>query len=238
MQYRHEHLQTVQKDLIPPKMQYAEQFLRAQDVGKILGVERSTVYRMAATGRLPAMKVGHQWRFPAELIAWMLDAHDVSPKTAIHRRALEAAVRDSLAYLELGAELLSVMLVITDMGGHPVTEIIHPSPWFRDNLNDPALLAECFDDWRQLAEDPDFALSFRTGPHDFDCARTFVRVGPQLVGMLLAGGVAASEDDERELYHLSSVERDRVLAMLPKLAVQISQRAAEALPDLAERRET
>ena len=230
-------MQTVQKDLQPQKMQYGEQFLRAEDVGKILGVERSTVYRMAATGRLPAMKVGHQWRFPAELIAWMLDAHDVSPKTAVHRRALEAAVRDSLAYLELGAELLSVMLVITDMVGYPVTDIIHPSPWFRDNLNDPAVLAECFDDWRQLAEDPDFSLRFRTGPHDFDCARTFVRVGPHLVGMLLAGGVAVSEDDERELYHLSRDERDRVLMMLPKLAVQISQRAASALPDLAERRE-
>ncbi|MGC8499205.1 MAG: helix-turn-helix domain-containing protein [Acidimicrobiales bacterium] len=230
-------MQRVQSDLIPQRMQNDEQFLRAEDVGKILGVERSTVYRMAATGRLPAMKVGHQWRFPAELIAWMLDAHDVSPKVAIHHRALEAAVRDSLAYLELGAELLSVMLVITDMSGYPVTDIIHPCPWFRDNLNDPAVLAECFDDWRQLAEDPDFALCFRTGPHDFDCARTFVRVGPHLVGMLLAGGVAASDSDERELYHLSSEERARVLAMLPKLAVQVSQRAAEVMLDLAERRE-
>jgi len=40
--------------------------LTAKDVQELLQVDRSTVYRMAEDGRLPAVKVGKQWRFPAD----------------------------------------------------------------------------------------------------------------------------------------------------------------------------
>ena len=39
---------------------------------RLLGVDRSTVYRMAEDGRLPAVKVGRQWRFPADRIEAVL----------------------------------------------------------------------------------------------------------------------------------------------------------------------
>ena len=35
----------------------------------MFGVDRSTIYRMAEDGRLPAVKIGRQWRFPAGPIA-------------------------------------------------------------------------------------------------------------------------------------------------------------------------
>ena len=50
-------------------MHEAQRFFRAEQVSEMLGIDRSTVYRMAENGRLPAMKVGRQWRFPAEHIA-------------------------------------------------------------------------------------------------------------------------------------------------------------------------
>ena len=56
-----------------PKMQKgAPNLLTAQQVQQMLEVDRSTIYRMAEDGRLPAIKVGRQWRFPAESIAELL----------------------------------------------------------------------------------------------------------------------------------------------------------------------
>ena len=42
--------------------------LTAREVQDLLQVDRSTIYRMAEDGRLPAVKVGKQWRFPPEEI--------------------------------------------------------------------------------------------------------------------------------------------------------------------------
>lgn len=232
MQKLLEPVQKVQNRGATQEMHKLEQFLRAEDVGRILGVNRSTVYRMAESGRLPALKVGHQWRFPAEQIAWLFDANEVSPQTAASRKALELAARAALPYLELGAKLLGVTMVATDIAGEPVIDIIHPCPWFRQNIDDPALLTECLADWKHLAEDPDFALSFQTGPLGFDRARTFVRIGPQLVGMVVAGGIAASDDDPRELYRLDGDGRAKVLVTLPTMAARVSLLASQITSEL------
>ncbi|RMD52615.1 MAG: DNA-binding protein, partial [Candidatus Thermofonsia bacterium] len=44
------------------------ELLTAREVQEMLNVDRSTVYRMAEDGRLPAVKVGKQWRFPREKV--------------------------------------------------------------------------------------------------------------------------------------------------------------------------
>ena len=123
--------------------------------------------------------------------------------------------RTTLPLIELAAELLGVMMVITDMAGEPVTEILNPCPWFSEHSEDPVLLTKCLADWRQLADDPDFETRFCTGPLEFECARAFVRIGPQLVGMLVAGGLAATDEDERALYRLSTEGRARGTGLPP-----------------------
>ncbi len=42
--------------------------LTTKDVQALINVDKSTIYRMAETGRIPAIKVGRQWRFPADQI--------------------------------------------------------------------------------------------------------------------------------------------------------------------------
>ena len=49
------------------------QMLTAKEIQAILEIDRSTVYRMAEDGRLPAVKVGRQWRFPSEQIKTLID---------------------------------------------------------------------------------------------------------------------------------------------------------------------
>jgi excisionase family DNA binding protein len=50
----------------------ASAMLTAQQVQDLLEVDASTVYRMASDGRLPAVRIGRQWRFPTEAIERLL----------------------------------------------------------------------------------------------------------------------------------------------------------------------
>ena len=52
--------------------------LTTKQVQKLLQVDRTTVYRMRKDGRLSAVKLGHQWRFPAQQIRDFLDGSPLS----------------------------------------------------------------------------------------------------------------------------------------------------------------
>ncbi len=62
--------------------------LTAKDVQDLLQVDRSTVYRMAEAGRLPAIKVGKQWRFPAAQIEEWMTTQMGLPFAALACRAI------------------------------------------------------------------------------------------------------------------------------------------------------
>src|SRR3989304_7971 len=47
-------------------------FLTTRDLQDLIRVDKSTIYRMAEDGRIPAVKIGRQWRFPADKVeAWL-----------------------------------------------------------------------------------------------------------------------------------------------------------------------
>jgi len=53
--------------------QSLDPLLTIEEVAKYLNVNRFTVYRLVAQKRLPAFKVGNQWRFSKEMIeAWLM----------------------------------------------------------------------------------------------------------------------------------------------------------------------
>ncbi len=214
----------------------------------MLHVDRSTVYRMAEDGRLPAIKVGRQWRFPAIQIEALLngtleaslsdEAREARPAgeglrngraprsgdSSVTRPTPEVAASVS----QVAAELLGVMMVVTDMDGMPLIDVSNPCPWFAERLDDPHLLDSCTSEWQQLADDPHFAPQFHTGELGFQCARAFIRSGSELVGMVLAGGIAQEGDGNPDLYHLDGEQRRRVLEALPRVAAALSRVDARA----------
>ena len=208
----------------------ARDFLSAQEVGRLLNVDRSTVYRMAEGGGLTAVKVGRQWRFPASAIERFLRVDASDGATSQHDRAtMVRAVASSMPLIELSAQLLGVMMIATDMDGQPVTDLVNPCSWFSEHADDPGFVATCLGYWKQLADDPDLDVRFHLGPLNVECARTFVRVGSQLVGMLFVGGIDPTGQDERPLYRLNTDGRTRVLTYLPAVAAAISRLAAQPL---------
>lgn len=50
-----------------------EEFLTIDEVAKRLKIARSTVYRMAQEGKIPAVKIGRSWRFSSLRISEMFE---------------------------------------------------------------------------------------------------------------------------------------------------------------------
>lgn len=48
-------------------------FMTVEDVADMLRINKSTVYRMAKAGRIPATRVGRQWRFRLSALEAFLD---------------------------------------------------------------------------------------------------------------------------------------------------------------------
>jgi excisionase family DNA binding protein len=212
--------------------------LTAQQVCEILHIDRSTVYRMAEDGRLAAIRVGKQWRFPSDEIHALVPSGVFSPVAASRAgsaiRDYPERARVGGAVVEVAADLLGVMMLVTDMEGRPATEVANPCGWFAEHADEPSVLATCVSEWRALAEDHDFTPRFTLGGNGFECARAFIRSGRELTGMVLAGGVAPSTANPLEgaggnaasdLYHLSDAQRDAVLRALPRVAGAISRHA-------------
>jgi len=217
--------------------------LTAEQVEQLLDIDKSTVYRMAADGRLPALKIGRQWRFPAARIHEMLSVIDLGHSAAFapapnastvvaansatgrtdgdQNSRLPASLVQPI--IDLAADLLGVMMVVTDMDGHPITEVANPCPWFVARRDDPAVLDSCIADWCTFADELGFGPRLRVGVHGFECARALIRDGSHLVGMVLAGGIAPAGHDADDLYHLDETARDALLATLPRVAAALSK---------------
>jgi len=227
--------------------------LTTRDVAALMRVDKSTVYRMAEDGRLPAVKVGRQWRFPEDrLLEWLGSGR--SPAAGMTGAAGEQHVlitpEAGRALSDLLGDLLGVMVVLTDMAGRPLAEAGNPCGLFTVAHRYPGVLERCISGWREMADEPDLEPRWRDTPLGFLCARTLVRVGDRLQGMILVGGIAparwppAPEEVRRlaaalgvpveaiaphleQVHRLDPEQQERVLRMLPRLGALMS-RLAEA----------
>ncbi len=57
-----------------------EVLLTTEQVANYLKIDKFTVYRLVAQKRLPAFKVGNQWRFKKELLEGWLRKNMSNPK--------------------------------------------------------------------------------------------------------------------------------------------------------------
>jgi len=61
--------------------QMPEQLLPLEQVTQYLNVDKFIVYRLLAQKKLPAFKVGHQWRFKKRMIqAWLARNSNIQEK--------------------------------------------------------------------------------------------------------------------------------------------------------------
>lgn len=176
-------------------------FLTTQQMQDLINVDRSTVYRMAEDGRLPGVKVGRQWRFPAHRVAEQLGltptarqervAPTRSPRSPSGEVALgELMTPDALqAIADLLGDMFGLMAVATNMDGQPLTTVSNPCGFYKVVAEQPGAEAACLRGWRHLADQPHVAARFVTSHLGFLCARSFVWVDRRPVGMIVVGGM-------------------------------------------------
>ena len=164
----------------------APAYLTARDVQELIRVDRSTIYRMAESGRLPAIKVGRQWRFLAdEIDTWLNGSGNGAAGSTPPSTTQDVA--------DLFADLYDVMVVVTDIDGNPVTEVSNPNGYFSAISGEASALDRCIAEWKTLGGEYDFEPRLRPSHLGFLCTRAFIRSGNELVGMVISGGVAPDE---------------------------------------------
>ena len=181
----------------------ADELLTTKQLQEILKVDRTTIYRMADSGRIPAIKVGNQWRFPREQIeVWLwkqnatAQAREAGPNDQLHP---EQAVSEARRIFPLEcvqmiqdsyADMLGVMMIATDMTGNPITRPSNACGLFTATQTSPKAHQRCLEHWVAMAGDPRLQPSFERSHLGLLCARGLIRVGVEIKGMLIVGGIA------------------------------------------------
>ena len=183
------------------------EMLTARDMQTLLQVDRSTIYRMAEAGQLPAIKVGKQWRFPGDQVErWLQERATTrapSAQSAASSLLEGAPLQDDLAALlplqcvqliqDLFAELSGVMVVITDLEGNPVTEVSRPCGLFCAISRVPHAIRACISSWHALGAMPELEARLLPTSLGLLCTRGLVRIGNELKGMVIMGGIAPDD---------------------------------------------
>ena len=183
--------------------------LTTKQVQELLRVDRTTIYRMVEGGQLPAMRVGKQWRFAqSDVERWLRNGrHATLPAGAVEtepRASATAAAYPAAPTLaeilppncaqgvqDAFADMLGVTIVTTDMQGQPVTQISNPCGFFGALLaGNPDGWQHCVRTWQQLAGHVALEPKFTLNEMGLMCARGLIRVGAQLEGMVVIGGIA------------------------------------------------
>lgn len=166
------------------------ELLTTQQVQNLLKVDRTTIYRMVESGKLPAVRVGKQWRFdPYQIERWL--GRSLAGEFALEQNGAAAWLPLETAQMiqDAFADALGVTLIATDLSGAPLTQVSNPCPFLRTLLQPPGALRRCVSTWQRLADS--LCLEPRWTPSETGllCARGFIRVGNTLKGMVVAGGV-------------------------------------------------
>ena len=154
------------------------------------------------------------------------------------------------ALAELLGDVLGTMVVITDMEGRPLTEVANPCGLFEAIQGVPGTLEKCIEGWREFGDDVDLTPRFIPSHIGFLCSRGFIRVGSELKGMVIVGGIAperwppspeeiaglAAEMDMPvaeieahidEVYYLDDAHMNWIASLLPSAGTLISHLASE-----------
>jgi excisionase family DNA binding protein len=174
------------------------EYLTTRQLQDILQVDRTTIYRMADSGRVPAVKVGSQWRFPRLQIemwlktrngAYVASSEDEVPSRNGNLSQLLPV--DCVQIIQdTFADALGVMILITDLEGNPITQPSNPCGLYQATDGAPSARKRCMQLWAQLARDPSLQPAFIPSHIGLLCARGLIRVGSELRAMVVVGGIA------------------------------------------------
>ena len=205
------------------------EFLTTRQLQDILHVDRTTIYRMADDGRIPAVKVGSQWRFPRQSIEGWLKTQSPVGATVQDASLPNESDLSKLIPLECVqriqdtfADILGVMLVVTDLSGRPVTLPSHVCRLYALAQRSSVAQQQCQQEWAALARQPDLQPSFSHSYLGLLHTRGLVRVGSELRAMVVVSGMAPA------FWPPAETEIARLAEYLDASEVEVRQAMANA----------
>lgn len=184
---------------------FMTELLTTKELQAILNVDRTTIYRMAESGRVPAVKVGGQWRFPRQQIeGWLRSGAAAPGLPAAQAAPPEVRVTDIFPVecvqliQDSFADALGVMIVATDLDGTPVTQASNPCGLYTTAASSPVGRRRCAEMWARIGNEPSIAPRFVESHLGLLCARGLIRVGSEIRAMLVMGGIAPQDWPPRE----------------------------------------
>ncbi len=203
--------------------------LTTRELQELLCVDRKTIYRMLKDGRLPAVRVGGQWRFQRETIqAWLSDpnlvekaattANDKPPSAEILPLDCFKSVQDVFA------EALEIGAVTTNLAGEILIAPSHSCEFCDLILASEEGRRRCMASWARLNQ-------AAPSPHIERChaglcyARGRVEVGGDFLGMVFAGQFVTAVQEREQL-----ISRSGTLAREYHIPAPQLRAAAHAIP--------
>jgi excisionase family DNA binding protein len=201
------------------------ELLTTRQVQDLLKVDRITIYRMLADGRLKGVKIGQQWRFPVIEVERLLNGETPAPILPA-QAPLPVHCLQTVQNLFTGVSQVGGLIV--DPTGEPVTTLSGACQLCRMMQSTPSGAQACRDSWKSMA------AATANGEREFTCHAGLnylaapVMDGETLVGWLLAGQIRLADPIPEE-----NNDRMQELARthaLPVSAVQEAFRQAPLIP--------
>ena len=218
-------------------------FLTTKQIQDILRVDRTTIYRLVESGRLPASRVGKQWRFTRADVDSLLQKTTPPPSSVnLMNEPIEMLpLRSAQQIQDAFAEILGVTMVITTMEGKPVTQVSNACGLYAAVVESPEGVSHCIQSWQKLAGKMAVQPKFSVNELGLLCTRGLIRVGNELKGMVFAGGIALTswppsaaeikklapslgltaremEANVNAVHHLNHAEQERVPEIVQRVA--------------------
>ena len=124
------------------------ELLTTRQVQDLLKVDRITIYRMLADGRLKGVKIGQQWRFPASEVERLLNGETPAP-TPIAQAPLPVHCLQTVQNLFTGVSQVGGLIV--DPTGEPVTALSGDCQICRMMQSSPSGSQACRESWKAMA---------------------------------------------------------------------------------------
>jgi excisionase family DNA binding protein len=200
--------------------------LTTKEVLELLKIDRTTIYRMVNDGRLKAVKVGKQWRFPRKNVLSFIANPAISQQKPKLQISSILPVHCIQPIQDVFAEIADVGSVTTSSEGLPLTEISNSCEFCNLILSSKKGREGCIASWKRLASQTEQDPQFVTCHAGLQYARARIQIDDQQGAMLIAGQFhtsppSAGEMDSQLLRIASkyNLDREKLKAAAQKVGI-------------------
>ena len=185
-----------------------DDLLTTKQLMEVLHLDRTTIYRMLNDGRLPAVRVGGQWRFSRQAIdAWLKDQKFSTAETKVIAETAAVAPRPNIEVLplyclqpiqEVFALTGEIGAVTTDLNGNPLTPFSNPCRFCSLIQSTEQGRAQCQASWKKLADKSEKQPRLEKCHAGLTYARGRVVVQDTFIAMFFVGQFAVDQAAEAQ----------------------------------------